>query len=128
DEGTAMLRALLEDFARIPDIEVTTLLHEGRQLPMAGVDDHRIDAAEEEAAFRAQARGADATLVVAPEFDNILFERCCWVEEVGGRLLGPSSEIVKLTADKLDLERHLRSHGVPTTTSRILGQDDGNTR
>jgi predicted ATP-grasp superfamily ATP-dependent carboligase len=96
-EGRAMLSAALDDFGRVPGVEGVTLT------AGPGCD-----------AFCELARSADWTLVIAPEFDGILAERCRQVEESGGRLLGPSSAAVRLTADKLDLARHLRAAGVPT--------------
>jgi len=96
-EGRAMLAAVLDDFRRIPGVEATT--------PPAG---------EERAALCAAARSSDHVLLIAPEFNGLLAERCRWVEEAGGRLLGPSSAAVRLTADKLRLARRLRAAGVPT--------------
>jgi hypothetical protein len=60
------------------------------------------------------AAAADWSLVIAPEFDDILLQRCRWVEEEGGRLLGPSSEAARLTADKLTLARHWMERGIAT--------------
>jgi predicted ATP-grasp superfamily ATP-dependent carboligase len=97
-EGRAMLTALCKDFGRIAGISLCTL---------SATED-------EEPAFRKLARSADATLVIAPETDNLLLERCRWVLEEGGRLLGSSPEAVALTGDKLASARHLRRHGVPT--------------
>jgi predicted ATP-grasp superfamily ATP-dependent carboligase len=96
-EGRAMLTAVLEDFRRVAGVEAVTLpAGAGRE------------------AFRDLARSAGRTLVIAPEFDGLLAERCRWVEEAGGRLLGPSSEAVRLTADKLLTACRLQSAGVPT--------------
>ncbi len=99
-EGRAMLSAVLEDLGRVPGVEVVTL-------PAVAPD-------AEERAFRALARAAHWSLVIAPECDGLLAERCRWVEEEGGRLLGPSSAAVRLTGDKLELSRHLLARGVPT--------------
>jgi predicted ATP-grasp superfamily ATP-dependent carboligase len=98
-EGWAMLSALLADFGRTPHVETITL-------PDA--------AGEGPAAFRELARSADWTVLIAPECDGLLAERCRWVEEAGGRLLGPSSAAVRLSGDKLLLAEHLRAAGVPT--------------
>jgi predicted ATP-grasp superfamily ATP-dependent carboligase len=96
-EGRAMLFAVLADFRRVPGVEAVTLpAGSGRE------------------AFCDLARSAAYSLVIAPEFDGILAERCRWVEEAGGRLLGPSSAAVRVTADKLLTGRHLRAAGVPT--------------
>jgi predicted ATP-grasp superfamily ATP-dependent carboligase len=98
-EGRAMLSAVLDDFRRLPGVEAMTL--------PAGADD---------GALGELARAADWALLIAPEFDDILGRRCRRVEEVGGRLLGPSSAAVRLTADKGRLAEHLRAAGVPTPT------------
>jgi predicted ATP-grasp superfamily ATP-dependent carboligase len=105
-EGRAMLDAIAEDFGRVPDVEVVTV---------ADCDEH---------AFRERARAADFTFVVAPEFDQLLRTLCRWVEEAGGRLLGPSSAAIALTGDKLLLARHLTAHGIRTpATTPLTGCD-----
>jgi predicted ATP-grasp superfamily ATP-dependent carboligase len=96
-EGRAMLSAVLADFGRVPGVEAVTI---------GGDDGHD--------AICEQARRADWTLLIAPEFDGLLAERCLWVEEAGGRLLGPSSAAVRLTTDKRLTTRHLHRAGVPT--------------
>ncbi len=112
-EGAAMLAAVLHDCAALPGLEATTLLHSDLELPER-VTVRRISPATEESAFRAAARAADFTLVIAPEFDDLLETRCRWVEEENGHLLGPSSAAVRLTGDKQDLAEHLCRAGVPT--------------
>jgi predicted ATP-grasp superfamily ATP-dependent carboligase len=97
-EGRAMLAAVLDDLHRVPGVEPVTV-------PSGSYG---------ERAFRDLARGSDFTLVIAPESGGLLEERCRWVEEVNGRLLGPSSAAVRLTADKAALAEHLRRLGVPT--------------
>jgi predicted ATP-grasp superfamily ATP-dependent carboligase len=121
-EGWAMLSALMHDFGRIPGVEVWTILHE--HCAYNGTADvcRRIPATEEEAVFRTYARQADYTLVIAPEFDDLLATRCRWVEEAGGKLLGPSPQAVALTADKLALCQHLRSHGIPTPRTFLFNE------
>src|SRR5262249_24490688 len=69
---------------------------------------------EDEATFRALARDADCALIIAPEFDDLLLQRVLWAEQEGTSLLGPSSEAVRLTGDKLALAQHLLRHGVAT--------------
>jgi predicted ATP-grasp superfamily ATP-dependent carboligase len=122
-EGWAMLAAVVEDFTRCPEIEPITLLHPSL-LPLAaawpaGV---RIEVAgeDEEGRFRTLAASADGTLVIAPEFDDILATRCRWVEEAGGRLLGPSAAAVRRTADKLELSRWFLDAGIPTPPALSL--------
>ena len=108
-EGAAMLAALRTDFGRIPGLEVLTL---GPEAPKPGFPGP--SPADEDKAFRDPARAADFSLVVAPECQGILLTRCCWVEEVHGRLLGPSPAAVRLTADKLALAGHWRACGLAT--------------
>jgi predicted ATP-grasp superfamily ATP-dependent carboligase len=113
-EGWAMLSAVLADFNsyRCKGIDTTTLLDTSRSAPGRIVlvsAPHKADSV-----FRELAREADRTLVIAPETGGILEARCRWVEEEGGRLLGPSSRAVRLTADKLALASHLADCGIPT--------------
>ncbi len=117
-EGWAMLAAAVEDFARCPGLEVVTLLDPSlRSLAAgwsAGVHVRVAEPGREEQQFRALAAEAAWTLVVAPEFDGILGERCRWVEEARGRLLGPGADAVRRTTDKLEMYRLLKAAGVPT--------------
>src|SRR5262245_25433631 len=98
-----MLSAALDDFARVPGVEVVTLL--GAE-PVRGRAVGETVVAPPHAlrqVFHGLAHGADYTLVIAPELDGILHTHCRWVEEAGGRLLGPSPTAVRLTGDKLAL-------------------------
>jgi predicted ATP-grasp superfamily ATP-dependent carboligase len=97
-EGLAMLTAVRSDLARCPGVEAVTLEPGGD--------------------FRRLARTCDRTLVIAPEAGGVLETYCRRVEEEGGRLLGPSSAAVRLTADKLALAAHLAGRGVPTPATR----------
>jgi predicted ATP-grasp superfamily ATP-dependent carboligase len=122
-----MLAAAVADFRCIPDVEVRTLLDAGLR------DEPTIVAADwsgvtvtwvtedEPAAFRAVAADADYVLVIAPEFDGILEERCRWATNAGAQLLGPSPMAVALTADKFALARWLLRHGVPTPETDVSG-------
>lgn len=107
-EGAAMLAAVLADLRAVPGVTAE---------PFAPAPP-----ASEEAVFRAVVRESDAALVIAPECDGILEERCRWVEEEGAELLGPSSAAVRLTADKLTLAAHLAAHGIPTPPTWSWGE------
>lgn len=74
---------------------------------------------DERMAFQRKAATANLTLVIAPEFGGILEERCRWVKEAGGLLLGPAPEAVRLTSDKLTLARYLETSGVRTPRTWI---------
>jgi predicted ATP-grasp superfamily ATP-dependent carboligase len=117
-EGWAIVCALLEDFRQTPGVEVVTLLAERLPWEPTSVLCRRVDSSDEGEAFRDLARSADYSLVVAPEFDDLLFTRCSWVLEAGGRLLGPSPNAVKLAGDKLGLAQHLQAQGVTTPECR----------
>ncbi len=120
-EGWAMLSAVLEDFGRCPGVETITLL-DPRLARFADIFPpcivpNFLRSIPEENAFRALAASADFSLVIAPEFGDILLRRCHWVEAEGGRLLGPSSTAVHWTADKLALTCHWKTCGIPTPSS-----------
>lgn len=116
-EGWAMLSAVLEDLCRCPGVEVFTRIDPELATAKAWPKNLTLQLAcpdGEEGDFRQLARKAKYTLLIAPESHDILATRCRWVEEVGGCLLGPSSEAVRLTADKLRLAEFLTQKGVPT--------------
>lgn len=121
-----MLRAVAADFGCIFGMQVTTLLDE-RSIAVPGCQCRRIAMSKEPDAFRDSAECADATLVIAPEFGNLLHERSRWVLERGGRLLGCSPDAIRVTGDKAELAAHWQrlnvrtpataaaAHALPTT-------------
>ncbi len=126
-EGWAMLRALATDLAAIPAVRVHVLAdHRGIPGPLPGCVLVPIYSAPEERATLGQlARRADWTIVIAPEFDGILHDRCRLVEANGGRLLGPSSDLVALLSDKHATAEHLQRHGVRTPHGFLWRTGDG---
>ena len=108
-----MLAAALEDFGRLPGVEVVTLLPD-EPFACAECRYRTIRSRDDESTFRTLAASADFTLVIAPECGDLLETRCRWVEDAGGRSLSPSSAAVRLTGDKLALGRHLHQAKVPT--------------
>lgn len=117
-EGEAMLTAAVADFARVPGCQVATTWD--RRLgpfPIVGMGidvaypetDHATD---ERGWFERLASECDATLVIAPEFHGLLATRCEMVERCEKALLGPSSDIVRLCGDKLELARRLGASDV----------------
>jgi len=113
-EGLAMLAAVLADLQQVPGANVIALAEKaccrrlGRGLPL------RVIAGEETASFEELARSADFALVIAPEFDGILEDRCRRAQAAGARLLGPSPEAVRLAGDKWSLGLFLAKRGIPT--------------
>jgi len=116
-EGWAMLTAVLEDFRRCPGVETVTLLDSRLSAEVAALSGTKVDLVEpgaEAGLYQERTRAADFTIVIAPEFDFVLLNRCCWTEEVGGRLLGPSAAAVHLTGDKERLAEFWQRHGILT--------------
>jgi predicted ATP-grasp superfamily ATP-dependent carboligase len=126
-EGWAMLSSVVADFAAIDGCEVwTTLDSRFSDRSLAAQRIHRIDPTVAEPRVIAElAAAADWSLVIAPETDGILFDRVRCVEEAGGRLLGPSSSAVALTADKLECARRLVECGVPAVTGTTIQPQAG---
>lgn len=121
-DGWAMLAAVVEDLAALPTMEVLSSMDArlvGRRLAAAHVLSIG-DAAQERDLFVQTASQCDGVLVIAPELDGILHQRCRWVESSGGRLLGPSAQAVALTSDKFTLNRLLAQHDVPVPEARLL--------
>ncbi len=125
-EGAAMVTALAADFLAIEGARVT-LLRDMRldEMVLPGCEvigihstSHRQDEIE------SLADEADHTLVIAPEFDDILLETLRHVEQAGGRLLAASAKFVKLTADKHQTALHLIQAGVPVPDAVALSPDE----
>jgi hypothetical protein len=119
-EGWAMLSAILEDLCQLPDVEAITLLGNNHRKRAVNGGYTAVFADDEEGAFRQLARRADFSLLIAPEFDEILLTRCRWLENEGCRLLGPLPGAVQLTGDKYACAEHLRNRGVPTPQCYLL--------
>ncbi len=95
-EGGAMLAAVVADFRRLRGVEVVTIADE-----------------TEHGVFEEAAAGCDWTLVIAPEFDELLQTRSQAVLDVGGRLLGSHPGAIGMTADKLALAEYWHARGLP---------------
>src|SRR5438309_554895 len=109
-----MLCAVAEDFARIPGVHVTTLVddrcpappgHDSRRVPLASFASQAFDDCVQE---------SDATLVIAPELCDILYECSRRVLKAGKGLLGSLPDAVRLAGDKLAMHRHWRGRKVQT--------------
>jgi predicted ATP-grasp superfamily ATP-dependent carboligase len=111
-----MLSALAADLAALPGTQVQVITDPHRlpgPLPDCElVHVHTSD--EEQSALCRLAAQADWTIIIAPEFDDMLHQRCRWVEASSGRLLSPSSDLVALLSDKHATTQHLQRHGIRT--------------
>jgi predicted ATP-grasp superfamily ATP-dependent carboligase len=113
-EGWSMLSALQADFSGVPHVETIVLLDDRCKKTLPGAVRWTQDRDLERTVFGHLARIADYTVVIAPEFSEILLERCRWVEAAGACLLGSSLAALRLAGDKLELGKQLRDHGLPT--------------
>jgi predicted ATP-grasp superfamily ATP-dependent carboligase len=117
-EGLAMLTAVLVDLEHCSGVQPVALVEpalvSALQVEIPGAETHSLQDNDIERPFRHLARQADFTLVIAPEFDDLLEQRCRWALDEGSRLLGPTIEAIRLTGDKLALAEHLALQGIPT--------------
>jgi predicted ATP-grasp superfamily ATP-dependent carboligase len=113
-EGRAMRDALVQDFAALPGVAVQ-VLHDER-LPPLELPARQIPircAEEERAELERTASEGSPVVLIAPEVDGLLAERCRWVEAAGGKLLSPDSLFAALAGDKQATCERLASAGVP---------------
>jgi predicted ATP-grasp superfamily ATP-dependent carboligase len=129
-EGAAMLQGVVADLAAVPglDLQTTWDLRLGpadwsRRVavsPQSTLRVHEVETADQEARWFAQlSTHPQSVLVIAPELDGLLTQRCQQVERCGGRLLGPNSTAAALCADKWELARWLGARGLPTIPTEL---------
>lgn len=125
-EGVAIVGALASDLMRIEGARVTALrdprvvqlsLHGGTIIDVQSRASHFEE-------FERLAAEADATILIAPEFDGILAKAAQRVASAGGRLLSPPPEFIRLTANKHKTCERLAAAGVPVPHGRILEGDE----
>ena len=126
-EGWAMLRSIVEDFERVERCEVVTTLDEryiGRQLATRKFE--VVTCREDERrAIERRAGDCEWTLIIAPEFENVLLDRVAWAEQVGGQLLGSSSRGVAIAGDKFLCGQTLEQAGVPAVVGQVIQIAEG---
>lgn len=118
-EGRAMLSAIVADFLQIPNVEVVTLLEEQTPFGLGGRC-VRTAAADERARFCELAGQADWTMVIAPEFGDMLRQRSQDVLDAGGRLLGSSPDAIVLAGDKFALANHFKLSGISHPKTELV--------
>ncbi len=124
-EGTAMIGALAADLVRMDGCRVSAL-REPRVLHLALPGSEVVDVlskfshAEE---FERLAAEADATILIAPEFDGILLKAAERVAASGGRLFSPSPEFIRIAANKHRTCEVLAAAGVPTPHGVVVDAD-----
>ena len=119
-EGRAMLEAMAADFAAVPGVQV--------QRPADGGFDGTCGTnGTVGQGVLDLAATANYSLVIGPECGGRLEHLCREVVRVGGRLLGPSPDAIRMTADKLALAHHWERHGIPVPSTWELGHEPTNT-
>jgi len=114
DQGMAMFTAAVDDFIKL-GAQVAVTLDRRLTEPFNRPSVRVVTAAGPiEEAFADLAAWADATLVIAPEFNHILEKFAQQLGRQGARSLGCTSEAVRLCADKLALAEHFMQAGIPT--------------
>lgn len=122
-EGEAMWRAVYDDFQSLPEVEVVTM----RDSRLASSGSRRAQADEimdvtaaSEAEFERLALTSDFTLLIAPEFDQILLHRTRRLEALGVKLLSPNSQFVSMAMDKTKTADVLAAAGLPVPAGVLL--------
>ncbi len=114
-EGRAMLTAIANDLSDNGHT-VSTLWHSSMGTwPAAGIDAIVVNSNEHALQqFHRLAQRCDITILIAPEFDGILYDLANRVAELGGQLANSTPEAIALTSDKLRFATHLQTHDMPT--------------
>ncbi len=121
-EGATMISALAADLMRIAGCRVTTL-RDPRvlQLVLPGCD--LVDVLSKWShgeEIERLAAAADGTILIAPEFDNILFRTAQRVVASGGTLLSPPPAFIRIAANKQRTCEALAAAGVPVPEGLVL--------
>ena len=125
-EGAAMIGALATDLLRIEGCRVTTL-RDPRVVQLALGSSEVVDVLSRsmhDEEFERLAATSDATILIAPEFDGILWKAARRATASGGKLLSPSPEFIRIAADKQRTCDVLRAAGVPVPEGRMLESDE----
>ncbi len=126
-EGAAMVAAVADELERLDHVNPVVIRDRRLSRSMmqqAGqvvwVDDSQ---AEQQEFDRLVAR-ADWTILVAPEWDDILLQRARRCLQQGGRLLGPGPELIQLASDKVALAHDLQQYDLPVPAGCALQRGD----
>jgi len=124
-----MLLGLLHDLAKRPDLALFTtcssdeIAREISQMPQVRCRSVT-SSNEERTVIEEWGPQLDAALVIAPEFDGILQNRCHWLRSLGLRLLNADETALELASDKLKTDQICREHQIPTIPTCTVSQCD----
>jgi tyramine---L-glutamate ligase len=124
-DGATMAGALAADLTRISGARVTAL-RDPRVVQLALHGSEIVDiqsAASHFDEFERLAASADATIVIAPEFDGILLKTARRVIDCGGKLVSPSPEFIAVTANKHRTCQRLAAAGVQVPDGIVVDSD-----
>ncbi len=121
-----MLSALVEDFRHVPGVAVHTQVLEPlrNRISAPHVKVQTCTVASEHDVFRRGLVETDAFLIVAPEFDGILEDRCREAVARGATSLGCTVAAITRTADKWVLAQHWKRLDVPTPATCLASSPE----
>ncbi len=125
-EGAAMIGALASDLAKISGCQVSAL-RDPRMLQLALPRCRVVDVVDKAShwdEFERLATEANATILIAPEFDGILLAAAKRVTAAGGQLASPSPEFVCIASNKQRTCDLLTAAGVPVPPGIVIEPDD----
>ena len=125
-EGAAMIGALAADLVRIEGCRVSAL-RDPRVLQLSLPRCELIDVLSRSShgeEFERLTAAADATILIAPEFDGILWNAARHAVAAGGRLMSPSPEFIRVAANKQCTCDTLLAAGVPVAQGVLLEADE----
>jgi predicted ATP-grasp superfamily ATP-dependent carboligase len=124
-EGAAMVGALVADLVRIAGCRVTAL-RDPRVLQLALPGCEVVDVLSRSShvdELERLATEADGTILIAPEFDNILLNAARCAVATGGRLFSPSPDFIRIAASKQRTCDLLAAGGVPVPQGLVVEPD-----
>lgn len=123
-EGHAMLSALAEDLLKIDNCQVSVLRDirlDASPVGCRSIEVHSWEHHRDE--FAELVALADHTLVIAPEFDDVLADAHQLARDSGAGLLAPDAEFVSITADKHKTIRLCEEAGIPVPRGIVLSPE-----
>ncbi|QDT92926.1 ATP-grasp domain-containing protein [Gimesia algae] len=132
EEGFAMLEAVITDLLALPHSRVMTGLQQTLSLTSPTLEEanrgERLQIfrantpGEAGENFKAACRMADCVLIIAPEFEDLLFRRTQQAVDCGTTVIGSDLHTIRLTADKWQLYQLMQAHSIPVIPTQLLSE------